>query len=416
MLLFRLGWRNLWRYPRRSLINVSAVATAFVFLVLLMGFSEGLTDQMLENGTRLLLGHLQLHDPEYLPDRSLFDTIGGKQGVPPTTWQGLPGKDGIEAVSPRVYGFALLSTGDDSAGAQLMGVDPVREREVTRFLEGLMEGRQLSSRAMGEILLGEGLARDLQAGLGDEVAAVTQAGDGSLGSALYSVAGLIKTGFPHVDRSLAILHIGDLQELLAFTPERLHEVALRIDNPLRADGVAERLNQQLSPGVEARAWGDLAPQLRDYLALFESFYGFVIGFVALFAALGLLNTMMMAVFERTREIGMVSSLGMSPLQIMATVLIESLLLAVLGLIVGSLIMAVLMKPLSQQGLDLSRWMGELTMLDTRMDPVIRFRWIWANLWGPALGLVLAALLAAAIPANRAARMDPVKALRAPGGM
>ncbi len=414
MLVLRLGWRNLWRYPRRSVINVSAVATAFVFLVLLLGFAEGLTDQMLENGTSLLLGHVQLHHPAYLPDRGLFDTLGGDQGVSPAVWRDLPGRNGIQAASPRVYGFALLSTGEHSAGGQLIGVDPLLEKEVSRFLDGISSGRALSAQPEGRILLGEGLARDLQAGIGDEVAAVTQASDGSLGSALYRVAGILRTGLPHVDRSLAILHVADLQELLAFPADRLHEVALRIGDPMLADAVARELNRSLPSEVEARGWVDLAPQLRDYLALFDSFYGFVIGFVALFAALGLLNTMMMAVFERTREIGMVSSLGMSPDRILLAILMESLLLALLGLVVGGLIIAVLARPLSVQGLDLSRWMGELSMLDTRMDPVIHFRWLWGNLWKPALGLLLAGLLAAAIPALRAARMDPVKALGTPG--
>ncbi|HSR50525.1 MAG TPA: FtsX-like permease family protein [Acidobacteriota bacterium] len=419
MLVLKLGWRNLWRNTRRSLITIAAVATAFFFLILLVGMTMGLKDQLLANGTNLMLGHVQLHNPDYLPDRGLYDTLGGRQGVDPDLSSQIEEKfTAVKAAAPRVYGFALLSTGEHSAGAQLIGVDPEREARVTTFLNTLHTGQPLAAQAQGGILLGEGLAEELRAQIGGEVAALTQAADGSLGNALFAVRGILRSGLSHVDKTLAVVHVSDLQDLLVLPPQRIHEIVLSLDDPMQADALTEQLNadSELPEQVEAASWGDLSPQLRDYLAMFESSYGFIIGLIAIFAALGILNTMLMAVFERSREIGTVTSLGMLPEQVLFSILAESFFLSLIGVAAGLGIGGWAMNYLSTSGLDLSRWMGEMAIMSTRMDPVIRFQWNWEMTSWAGLTLMAASILAAAIPAFRAARMDPVKAMAAAKGV
>ncbi len=415
MLLLKLGWRNLWRRPRRSIISASAIATAFVFLILLLGMTEGLKQQMLENGTSLILGHVQLHDENYLPDRSLYDTLGQQDGIDRDSVRSLlVERAEIVGSSERAHGFALLSTGDYSAGAQLIGVDPLRELEVTTFLEDVVPRSAELAPGAQMIYLGAGLAKEIRAEPGGEVAAVTQAADGSLGNALFTVGGVLRTGLSHFDRSLAILHVADMQELMAFNSGQVHEIALRTKQPMQADLLRDELNSSgsLPDGVRAKSWGDLSPQLRDYVKLSESANGIIVGFVAIFAALGVLNTMMMAVFERTREIGTVSSLGMRPSQIVTSILAEGFFLSALGVVAGLLVSLLLMQYLTTHGLDLSRWTGELTLMNTHMDPILRFDWKWENAVMAGYGLAISALLAAGIPATRAARLKPVEALNA----
>lgn len=416
-LILRMGWRNLWRNTRRSVISVAAVAAALVILVLMLGLAEGLKEQMLTNGTSLMLGEFQIHDDAYLPDKGFYDVLGDGNGVDvDELMSSLEAMPGIEAVTPRVNGFALLSTGNDSAGAQLMGLDPVRELRVTTFLTGVVSGEPLGPAAGGGILLGEVLARELKAAVGDEVAAVTQAADGSMGNDLYIVRGTIRTGLPQLDRFLAIFHYADLQQLVEFGPEQFHEIAGRLERGVDADAVVAMINSSgiLPPASEARSWGDLIPSLRDYLQLFDGMYGFFIGLVGLFAALGILNTMLMAVFERTREIGMLAAMGMAPSQIVGSIVAETVLLVALGLGFGLMVSALLMQPLSTGGLDLSRWMGEMQMMQTRMDPVIYLKWNWDNLAWSIVGLAVSAFAASIFPSLRAARLDPVEALGAHG--
>ncbi len=412
----RLGWRNLWRNPRRSLITLAAIAAAYAFLIGMIGLMEGLKNQLLRNGTRLQLGDFQIHESNYLPDRNINDTIGADEGVDlQAVLARISTQPEVEGLSARVYGFGLLSTGSFSSGAQILGVDPAAELSVTTLLRGLRPGSSLPAGGARGLILGQALAEEIHAQPGEEVAVVTQAADGTLGNDLFHVVGILRTGLSYQDRSLAVTHRSDLQELLALAPGRIHEVAGRIRDPLLADRVCARLNGAglLPPHTKAQSWGELSPQLRDYVKLSESTNGLMIFLVALFAAFGVLNTTMMAVFERTREIGMLGSLGMRPALILLTILLESLFLGLLGLAGGFGIGALIMSYLTTHGWDLSQWVGEVSMLGTRMDPILKGAWSWGQVGWAAAGLIAATLLAAFLPARRVAWMQPVAALAAP---
>ncbi|MFQ5900617.1 MAG: ABC transporter permease, partial [Thermodesulfobacteriota bacterium] len=229
MIVLRLGWRNIWRNPRRSLITISAVGTAYAFLIALIGLMEGMTDQFLNNGTGLMLGHIQIHNSNYLPDRNIYDTIGGSSGTDLEAFLSrLRVYPEIQAVSPRVYGFGLLSTGEHSAGAQIMGIEPQTEARLSTLLQGLVRGEGLTGTGTHTLLLGDALAQELNAEIGSEVALVTQATDGTLGNDLYQVSGILHTGLGYLDRSLALLHLADLQELLVLDLGRAHEIVVKI--------------------------------------------------------------------------------------------------------------------------------------------------------------------------------------------
>jgi ABC-type lipoprotein release transport system permease subunit len=391
------------------------VGCGYAVLIVLIGLSVGMAGQMLKNGTGLLMGDLQLHHSDYLPERSLYDTIGSDSGSElEEVLHQLSLYPQLAGRSPRVYGFGLLSTGENSAGARLMGVDPQVELGVSSFLSGLQAGA-LDDSVERSLLLGDVLARELEASIGSQVAIVTQAADGSLGNDLFLVSGILHTGLSYLDRSLAVLYLEDLQELLALSPDEVHEIAVRIGDPMAADAFAAKLNasENWPANTVAQSWGELAPQLRDYVSLAQGMYGFIILIIALFTATGVLNTMMMAVFERSREIGLVSALGMRPLLIVSSILLESLFLGILGLIGGFGLGAWGMSYLTTQGLDLRRWMGELSMLGTRMDPILKASWGWDYVFWSAAGLLFATLLAALFPALKAARLNPVEALSAP---
>ena len=412
---FRLGWRNLWRNTKRTLITSSAIAFAFGLLIGLIGLMEGLKDQLLRNGTLLELGHLQLHDQAYLPDRNIHDTIGSVSGIDVGAFlTRLQSSSQILVAAPRVHAYGLLSTGEYSAGAQLLGIDPLAESRVTTLLDG-MQGSSLSDKRAKQVILGRTLAREIHASLRDEVAVVTQGADGTLGNDLFVVTGIVSTGVRHLDRSIAIFHLRDLQELLALEPERIHEVVGLTQDALDADAACVDLNQShvLPEDAVAQSWGELAPQLKDYVSLTEGMNGFMIVLVGTFAAFGVLNTMMMAVFERTREIGMLGSLGMRPAQILAFVVTESFFLALLGVAAGLGIGALIMSHLTTQGWDLSRWIGEMSMMNTRMDPLLMGVWNWPHVFDAGAGLVLATVVAGLIPGRRIAWKDPVEALGAP---
>jgi ABC-type lipoprotein release transport system permease subunit len=392
------------------------VAVAFAVLLVIEGLREGMARQMLDNGTGLMMGHLQVHDAAYLPDRGLHDTLGGAGGTDVAgLLRAVEAGTGVEAAAPRVFGFGLLSTGPRSAGAQLMGVDPAREARVTRLLASVVAGRGLAGAPANAVLLGRTLAEELGAEVGAEVAVVTQATDGSIGNELLRVQGIFRTGLAGLDRTLAIARVADLQALLALAPERVHEIVTRTADPRRAAEIAAALAAAgtLPPGARIESWQSLAPALVDYLALLRGWNWVMVGIVGTFAALGVLNTMLMAVFERTRELGVLAALGMRPWQLLAMVLAESAALAVIGLAGGLVLGAAGMSYFVAHGWDLSRWTRGLTIAGVLVDPVLRGAWTWDTAAGTALALGAITILAALLPARRAARLRPVEALTAP---
>jgi len=415
-LALRLGWRNLWRNPRRSLLTIGAVAVAFAVLILLVGLVEGIARQMVANGTRLMLGHLQIHDADYLPGRSLHDTLGGPEGTDlPALLAAVERAPGVRVAAPRVQGFGLLSTGPRSAGAQLVGLDPGREARVTTLLGALVEGRGLAGASPRSVLLGKTLAEELAARVGDEVAVVTQAADGTIGNELWRVAGLVQTGLGALDRSLALVAIGDLQALMGLAPSRIHEIAARLDDPEGAEAAAATLERSgaLPAHARARSWRRLAPELVDYVALLRGSNWMTILIIGLFAAFGVLNTMLMAVFERTRELGVLASLGVRPRQVLGIVVAESACLAAVGLATGLGLGALGMTYLIRHGWDVTRWTEGITVAGVLFDPVMRAAWDWPGTARVAATLAGITVLAGLLPALRAAGMKPVEALAAP---
>lgn len=415
MILLTMAWRNLWRNSKRSWITISAIASAFVFLIAIGGLVAGLLTQMLRSGTETMLGHIQVHDREYLPNRGLYDWIGDGSVDLPQILAEIEGYPEVKAASPRVFGFALVSSGNRSQGAQLIGVDPPRERAVTQPLNQVATGDTLNETAAHEVVIGVTLAKSIGLGVGDELAVVTQAADGSLGNDLYRVIGLLDIGSALLNRSLVLMHYRDLQELLALDSTQVHEIAVLTDRPLLATTVAERLNSSslLPNGAEAKSWEKLVPQLSEYLQLAEGSSWFLIVLIGLFAAFGTLNTMAMAVYERAREIGHLAAMGMRPFQILGTLLSESVFLGAVGLFLGGILGGLLNFYFSRYGLDLSRWTGEFSLANSRVEPVMKAEWPWDQFLWSAVGLMLAVILATLVPAIRAARKDPVKALQEP---
>jgi putative ABC transport system permease protein len=409
----RLGWRNLLRNPHRSVITALAIAAAFLILIVLIGLLGGIRDQLLKNGTELMLGHLQLHHTDYIVDRHVSDTI------PTDDLDALIGqltsRADVRAVAPRVRAFGLVSSGEASAGGLLLGLDPVPEARVTILLEEMQGDGVVPDAGSFRVLLGAALAREIDAGVGSEIAVVAQASDGSLGNRLFTVSGLVRTGLSSIDRTLAVAHISDLQLLLALGADDVHELALLIDDPFAADHIAAELDHGagLPHGTRVRSWGELSPQLRDYIAMSQGVGGFLILIVAVFAAFGVVNSMLMAVFERTREFGTLNAIGTRPTLLLGSLLVESALLAGFGLALGLALGVVVMHDLIHNGWDLSRITGELSLMETRLDPLLRGAWVWGDVSRSAAGLLFATLVAALIAGGRILRLDPVEAMSAP---
>jgi putative ABC transport system permease protein len=201
----KVGWRNLGRNKRRTLIAAAGLGFGYFAVVFMVGWADGLKAEMIENGTGLLSGQIQIHSRDYRPERSLYETIGGDAGTDVGALLSEAVADPeVVAATPRVYAGGLVSSGQSTSAGMLMGFDPEREPKVSRILTGLTEGR-LPESDKKEIVIGSEMARQLGVGAGAALVLVAPAADGSMGNDIYTVAGIFRTGMAELDATYALV-------------------------------------------------------------------------------------------------------------------------------------------------------------------------------------------------------------------
>ncbi len=409
----RVGWRNLGRHRRRSVITALALAWGFAAVVVLNGMMEGMGTDFIRSGTDLMAGQIRIQNPAYEPERELWDAVGGDGGVDVRALlERVEGDPGVLAAAPRVYGAGIVASDETSRGTMLMGVLPEREAAVTHFLDGLVEGTTPEPGAY-EVVLGEELARQLRTGVGDVVVLVSPAADGSLGNELFTVSGIVRTGIPEVDASQVILELDDLQFLLALAPGDVHEVVAAAADPWDAPAVSERVGGDLAdlgPAVEVVPWTEFRPELVEFASLVRGANWIILLVIFLMAAFGVANTMLMGTFERRREFAVVKALGMRPGQVVLTVVGEALALGALAVAAGAVLATPFVLWLTHYPLDLTPVAGEQMFMETLFRFVLRVEHSWDVPLRSAAALVVTAVAAALYPAYRAVRTPAAEAL------
>lgn len=404
---FAIAWRNLSRQGRRSLITASAMAVSVALCMCSICVNEGTYGQMFEVMVEQQLGHVLVSHPDYLAERSMYDTIPDAAAAVAR----VEATPGVAASTPRLKGYGLLGGPERSAGVQLVGIDPEREARVTPLEERVKQGTWLVPGEHGTVLLGDKLAAELGVGVGDEVVAVTQAADGSLGNALYRVTGVFRSGDAQMDRSGAYLHLADLQELLAL-PDQVHGITILASNPEVLGPTVEALRAG-APDQQVLPWQEVSPQTAQLLSMQDAAAVMILGIVFLVASFGVVNTMLVSVFERTREFGVMRALGVGPAQLVTMVILEAVLLACLAAVLGLVLGGSGVAYLTLHGIDFSASIPDgFDMNGVVIDPVLRGRFRLQPVVMNVTTLIVVSALAAVWPATRAAWIKPIDAIRA----
>jgi ABC-type lipoprotein release transport system permease subunit len=409
----RIAWRNLWRNRGRTLITASGLAFGYLAAVVIVGLTDGITAELVENGTRLLVGQVQVHADDYLPERNMYRTIGGQRGTDvPSLLAQIEAHPDVADAAARLYGGGLVSSGNVTKAALLLGVDPEREGRVSALLSGLSEGR-LPVAGDYEVLVGTDMAQELELSLGDEVVVVAPAADGSMGNDLFTLVGIFETGTPGIDGNYAILPLPDLQFLMAMDPSRVHEVVITVTRPWDTPAIAASLGAELEggdPPVLVRPWTEIRPELFEYVSLMDAANFVIVLVIFGMAVFGVANTMLIGTFERRREFAVVRALGTTPGGVGRTVVYEGVILGTIALLAGALITAPILVWLHNAPPDLSAVTSGFSMGGTQWRPILRVEY---SLEGPvisAAALFFTAIFAALYPAWKATRVPPADAL------
>lgn len=400
--LWAIGYRDLGRNRRRSLFTMLAVGLGLALLIVMNGFIAGILKDALDNSIRLQTGHVQLRAPTFEEEQlSLqWGDLLSDAGTLAARAQGIAG---VQAAAPVLWARAILNTSDESAGLQLHGID-VNSPVYAPIRQGLVAGEFLTPDDRSGILLGKRLADDLGITVGDTVSLTVIDASGQPSEAIFTLRGVFESGVAIYDEAAAMMPLARAQTL-AGTGDRASVVFILLDNQDTADSVAAALS---SPTVTALTWEELNAFFIDTMQTAMSFYIILDGIVMLIVAVIVANTLLMAVFERIREMGILAALGMKGGQIMQMMLIEATILSFFGIIFGVVIGIGGVMLLAQNGIPLGE---SATVASTiALGNVMRARLVpetilWLSVW-----TLIVALLASLYPAWFAARLEPVKAL------
>ena len=402
-MLLKTAWRNIWRSPVRSWIIIAALTVGMFAGVFSSTFINGWMQQRLRDGVETETGHLQIFRKGYPENRDVAHYFHPDDR--PVLSENLP----VKASSPRLVVNAMAASAETARGVTAYGASPEAESEVLNLHEKIVEGSWFESPYSREVVIGQKLANRLQIGVRSKLVLRFQDVEGTLTGGAFRVAGIFQTNNTAFDGAHVWVQKEKLAELIGTSPDACHSMVVRLNSSDQSEEVAEQLENQLSE-AEVLSWKELSPEL-GYLTELGNTYLYIFVIIILLAlGFGIVNTMLMVVLERVREIGMLMSVGMARWRIFVMIVLETVMLSSTGGLLGILLGMLTVWRLGTTGIDLSVWSTGLTEMG--FSPIIYPEWDAALVLTIALLVVLTGILASLYPAYKALKLKPSEAVRA----
>ncbi|MCB0045016.1 MAG: ABC transporter permease [Caldilineaceae bacterium] len=417
----QLAWRNMWRNWRRTSIALTAIVLGLALLLFFDGIIQSTDQAMFGNAVRLYGGNIQIHAPGYrekahrLPLLPLDDADAVVQTIltqpPEVAASGVRLADAqspIIAAAKRINTAGLITNREGSFSVSITAIQPDVEAPFSLQAENIIAGRFLEPGDGDVILIGKGLADLMEIGVDDRVTLLGKSKNETMRQRTMTVIGIYDLNMQEAEQGMVYMSLAEAQSLYNLRGEAT-EVSITLSQTGREDEIVPRLKSEL-PGYEVDSWATLRPEIREAMeskAAFTSIFGFIVLFIA---AIGILNLMLMAVFERTREMGVLAALGMKGRQLMGLFVLEGSLIGLLGAILGGALGMGLMALINQMGgIDLSytQGMGEMTaLMGDRLYPSITL----TNVINRGVAVIFITALASLYPAWQAVHREPAQAL------
>ena len=404
-MFIQMGWRNIWRNPRRTTVILTAIIIGVWSMIFLGGLMRGVADQMVRNGIATLTGHIQIHQKKYRSDPVINNSITDPQQVESALKKVLPA-DARWTVRVRVN--AIASNARHSSGVTLVGIDPDKEANISFIRDAVRSGRYLAPDDKHGIIIGKAFMDKFETRLGRKLVLMSQDTSNEIASRAFRIIGVFGAELEATEKQFLFVTLPVAQQMLRMQGS-ISEISIILPSHLKADRVASTLRDEFSSSdYEIETWQELLPMITAVLQMYDGFIflWFLVVFIAM--GFGIVNTTLMAVFERIREFGLLKSLGMKPWWIIRWVLTESFFLLILGMIIGNALGLLTIFAFSATGIDLSS-LGkgmEFAGMSRIIYPIFHGKDIFlANLVVFILGL-----LVSIYPAVKAARFTPVEAL------
>lgn len=405
--MLKIAWRNLWRHRTRTWITIAAIALTYALYLMMMGIQEYTYTQMEETAAESA-GGMVLVQGKGFQDSQMNDILiaNGKQ-----TLQAVRDTEGVERAAPRMLISGLLSTSASSAAARLQGIDPSTEGDFRDTEKYLAEGTWFAGDTEDPIVLGSEIVDQLELKLGDRVILTATDPDGEMRRSLFHLTGILHSGSKSLDQNMAYTSLPMAQSALGVEDQFTQ---IGVQGPGERAELSERLKKSLGDDLEVLTWDEAMPDLVGFIEM-DRRYGDVFAIILFFVVLiAIMNTFLMAVMERVRELGLMAAIGLSPGRIVGLVLAETFFLTVVSILVGAIIGVSGHLIIDAVGLDMAAFYGgsELDMAGISLTDTTIYSELDAMRWlKVTISVLFMVLLSAAYPAFKAAKLVPAEAMR-----
>jgi len=405
-MIWSVSWRNVWRNKLRSGVILTAIALGVFAGLFSMAFMKGMANQRLESATMTEVSHIQIHTPEFVDVNDIEHYFSESEEMT----QEITKLQGVKSVSARIIVNSIINSAEKGTGIKLVGIDPEVEKTVTNLSEKLIEGNYLKPVKRGKpIVIGQKLAETLDVGTGSKVVIGTLDINGQPLYYQFKIAGIFKTVSTPFDESTAFVNVSDLREITGIPDDVAHEIAILLESRELSKDISTEL-KKMYPNLDIKQWNEIMPELSYLTETMDYFMYIFILIILLALGFGIVNTMLMVVLERVKELGMLMAVGMNKIRIFNMIMLETVFLCVTGGAIGIALGSAFSLYFSDKGMDLSSLYGE-GLSAIGYDSVV-FTVLTPDMIGIIVFLViLTGIFASIYPALKALKLSPAEAIR-----
>lgn len=406
MMLLKIAWRNIWRSKLRSSVVLLAIASGLVGGLFSSAWMNGMANQRVANAFSIETAHIQFHNPKFAENFDIKKTIKSTE----SKLAELSEIKGVKAVTSRIKTQAMAATANKNSGVTIVGVNPKTEKEVFELYTKIdsTDGNFFESKKRNQIVISKALAKELKVKLKSKVVLTFQDFNGEITGAAFKVAGIYKTQNSPWDKTHVFVKDSDLRKVLDLPEGQSHEIDILIDDYTQASAVSSIL-QKKYPDVLSEDWSKIQPYLSFISEYMDLMMGIFITIILAALGFGIVNTMLMVILERTKELGMLMAIGMSKSRIFKMIMLETVLLALVGAVIGEFISMLLINYFGAVGINvasLAEGMESVGYSAVSFPELAFVRYIQITIM-----VVITGILASIYPAIKALKLHPVEAIR-----
>ncbi len=406
-----MSWRNIWRNPARSIIVMLAIALGVWAAMFMTGFATGMVRSYVNNTIANIVSHIQIHHPDYAKDNEVKFVIPSSDSI----YAAIARQPAVKAASVRTLINGMISAAKGARGIRVKAVEPEAEASTSALQEQVVEGEYLDAEKRNPILISKELAGKLGLKLRSKVVLTFQDAQGEILAAAFRVAGIFETGNDPFDEAHVFIVRRDANRLLAHTDETDdlnidlgHEIALLLHDPAQVDAVTAQLRKAF-PTLKTETYRQVSPDLDLYESQIKTLSSIYLTVIMLALIFGIVNTMLMAVLERVRELGMLMAIGMNKVRVFFMVMLETILLCLVAAPLGLLLGYGTIVYLGKYGINLSAYSETMQMYG--MSEIVYFEVEPTVYLQAPIAVAITAVVASIYPAWKAIRLKPVEAIR-----